>query len=147
MSQSCHWECTSNSRPSWSCTELSPWLQKRGGHCCLRLLTLPSLAQIPWWVSSSLYHLVLPGLLWDGSSKPNSIRPLQSYFISLYPPVQQNPVAGKGPPQTQAETEARLTHQLFEEGGFLVLLRVALVLVQAILQLQCECVIVGSHYL
>lgn len=38
-------------------------------------------------------------------------------------------------------------HQLFEEGGLLVLLRVALILVQAILQLQCECVVVGSHYL
>ena len=54
MSQSCHWECTSNFRPSWSCTGLSPWLQRRGGHCCLRLFTLPSLAPVPWWLSSSL---------------------------------------------------------------------------------------------
>lgn len=28
-----------------------------------------------------------------------------------------------------------------------MLLRVALILVQAVLQLQCECVVVGSHYL
>lgn len=43
--------------------------------------------------------------------------------------------------------EAGQTHQLLEEGSFLVLLRIALILVQAILQLQCERVIVGSYYL
>ena len=48
-------------------------------------------------------------------------------------------------PKRQVETETGQTHQLFEEGGFLVLLRVALILVQAVLQLQSECVIVGSH--
>lgn len=39
------------------------------------------------------------------------------------------------------------TNQLFEEGSLLVLLGVSLILVQAILQLQCECVVVGSYHL
>ena len=54
---------------------------------------------------------------------------------------------GKGVEDTQAGAKVGHTYQLFEEGSFLVLLGVALILVQAILQLQCERVIVGSYYL
>lgn len=54
---------------------------------------------------------------------------------------------GRSSQESQAEMEKGQTHQLFEEGSFLVLLRITLILVQTILQFQCECVIVGSHYL
>lgn len=56
-------------------------------------------------------------------------------------------MVGKGSPEDTERGGAGQTYQLFEEGSFLVLLRIALILVQAILQLQCECVIVGSYYL
>lgn len=56
-------------------------------------------------------------------------------------------MVGKGSPEDTDGDGAGQTYQLFEEGSFLVLLRIALILVQAILQLQCECVIVGSYYL
>lgn len=49
--------------------------------------------------------------------------------------------------QVSPDVGANGSNQLFEEGSFLVLLRIALILVQAILQLQREGVIVGSHYL
>lgn len=37
-------------------------------------------------------------------------------------------------------------YQLFEEGSLLMLLRVALVLIQSILQLQGQRVVVGAHH-
>lgn len=63
--------------------------------------------------------------------------PSQSYFISLHPPGTVKPSGGEGPFTRLQQAEARLTHQP-EEGGFLVLPGMP-VLVQAILQLQCEC--------
>lgn len=103
-----------------------------------------------------LLSLPGPGLLQETIRTPNPSRLLKSYFISLWQTVVVSLDAhlhstthrlGKGPQETQAEVEAGQTHQLLEEGSFLVLLRIALILVQAILQLQCERVIVGSYYL
>ena len=103
-----------------------------------------------------LLSLPGPGLLQETIRTPNPSRLLKFYFISLWQTVVVSLDAhlhstthrlGKGPQETQAEVEAGQTHQLLEEGSFLVLLRIALILVQAILQLQCERVIVGSYYL
>lgn len=97
-----------------------------------------------------------PGLLWERSHTPNPHRLLKSLFHQPLANCSCSQDAhlhsrtqwlGKGPQKTQVETKAGQTHQLFEEGSFLVLLRIALILVQAILQLQREGVIVGSHYL
>lgn len=58
---------------------------------------------------------------------------LVSSKLQSYPRYRADPSVQKSPPpQTQMELGMG-THQLFEEGSFLVLLGVALILVQAIL--------------
>lgn len=116
--------------------------------------SLPS--QLGTSTLGSIFSLPGPGLLWERSHTPNPHRLLKSLFHQPLANCSCSQDAhlhsrtqwlGNGPQKTQVETKAGQTHQLFEEGSFLVLLRIALILVQAILQLQREGVIVGSHYL
>lgn len=151
MRQSCHWEHMSNPRPSWSCSRAVSMAAEE------RWAMLPQASHPSSPSTSTLGNifphclvLVLEEKLHAQSQQTPQVlfhQPLANCGCSLDAHLHKyHPLAGKGPSR-DIEKEAGQTHQLFEEGSFLVLLRIALILVQAILQLQCECVIVGSYYL
>lgn len=155
MSQSCHWEHTSNPRPSWSCARAVSMAAEE------RWAMLPQASHPSRPGTSTLGSIFSLShcLVLDCFEREVTHQSQQTPQVLFYLPLancscsqhaylhNRTQWLGKGPQKTQAETKAGQTHQLFEEGSFLVLLRIALILVQAILQLQREGVIVGSHYL